>query len=474
MKNFLRIKSQISNYFYDKLMPVNSRISYTLESIIILLNYRFFKKQYKFLKESEYWSEKDLKNYQEDRLNKLINHAYNNVKYYKVLFDKNNIKPGNIKTLEDLRKIPLLSRDNIRGKTEQFKATNFSNYSFGAIETGGTTSKPTTIFVEKSISYVSDVSYFKTVFDRMNCELLNKIAIIRGEHIPGADKGKIWKYSFFRRILVLSSYHLTKENLPKYINKLQKFKPKIIIAFPSSLTLIVKYMKSNNIKSFESINGIITGAEKLYNWQRSLIEEFFDCRIIECYGHTERAVKAATCEKSNYFHFFPQFGIVELIDEKGKPINKEGEIGEIVATGFDNDLFPFIRYKTGDLGVYTKDKCNCGRNFPLVKNIAGRTFEFIATKKDKYLSFSSIDLDLKVFKNVRQFQFYQNKKGKIILRIEKSKRFTKDEEEQLKKEIIKKFGNDIDVSIDYVNNFSRTARGKHKYLIQELETPFTK
>jgi len=397
-----------------------------------------------------------------------MNHAYKNVPYYNRIFKKEGVKPEDIKDIKDLEKIPFITKEIVRKNINDFKARNYPNYKFYYITTGGTTGIPLGLYAEKGKWIANEYAFSKVMLDMTNCNLKNKVVILRSVILPKANEGKIWQYSMFRRCLILSSFHMSGKNLPIYIKRIRKFKPKFITTYPSIITVIARYMKKNNIKSFPTLEAIYLGAETIYDWQKKLLEKTFQCRLITTYGHAERGALACICEKSEKYHFFPEYGIIEIIGKNGKIVNKENEEGEIVVTGFTNDIFPLIRYKTGDIGVYTKEKCICNRNYPLLKKIKGRTQDYIITINNKLVSISVLNTHTDVFDNTEQFQYYQDKKGELILKLIKSKSYTEHDTEKIKKYLNEKLGEDFNIVIKFVEKISRTQRGKHNYLIQKL------
>jgi len=434
-----------------------------------MLTRKIFRKTYKFIQESQWWSQEQLEAYQLEQLNKLLDHSYINVPYYRKLFDKHGLKPEDIRSFEDLQKIPFLTKDIVKNNIDDLKARNYHKHKFERVTTGGTTGIPLKLYVEKGVSIAESLAYSKAALELVECSFMDKVISLREDVILSKDDTKFWKYILFGRHLLLSSFHMSEDNLPRYVEKIRRFKPKFIVTFPSSITTIAKYMKKNNIEPFSTLKAIICGGESVYDWQRHLLEEVFQCRIFEMYGHMEGAVLACSCEKNNYYHVFPQYGIVELIDKYEKPVTKEGEKGEIVATGFHNFIFPFIRYKTGDIGVYTKEKCECGRNYPLLKKIEGKwKQEFIITGDNRMISTVIMHMHSTVFDNVKQFQFYQEKKGEVVFRIVKTDNYAEKDTKNIENEICKKLGKDIKLKIEFVDKIPRTERGKHKYLIQKI------
>ncbi len=150
-------------------------------------------------------------------------------------------------------------------------------------------------------------------------------------------------------------------------------------------------------------------------------------------------------------------------------MNKEGEIGEIVGTGFHTHIFPLIRYKTGDIGVYTKEKCECGRNFPLLKKIEGRVQDFVISKTNQIVPFTRFQhLVAESTDHVTECQFYQDSKGEIVLNLIKTQEYAEADSQVIKKNFQKALGNEFDLSICFVDTISRSNRGKFQFLIQKL------
>jgi phenylacetate-CoA ligase len=455
-----KLRKHLSNYLYNRNFD---QISVLIFVIIFLTNYKYYTKTLKLLKKSERWTKEQIEDYQLKKLNSLLAHAYENVPYYNKILA--NIK---INEFSNLEKIPFLTKELIQQNIDNLKAKNYPEYKFQYYTTGGSTAIPLGFYEEKGVQDIIGFAYYKYLLKNFDCKLTDKFVILTGIVFPSGDKSKFWKYTFFKRCLILSSYHLTEKNLPRYIEKIRKMKTKIIFAYPSSLSIIASFMKKNNIAPIKSLKIIIYSAESLYEWQKDLLEDVFQCKIIGIYGHSEKATHAHTCKKSDYYHFFPQFGIVELIDKNGKQINKENKLGEIVVTGFYNNIFPFIRYKTGDYGTFTNKKCPCNRNYPTMKRIEGRIQEFIITKNDRLIPLTAINMHSNVFDNVKQFQFYQDTKEEVILNIIPSENYTKKDTEYIKKEVSKKLGNDIKLKLKFVKEIPRTKRGKHRFIIQKI------
>jgi phenylacetate-CoA ligase len=427
-----------------------------------LINFPKFLRIYLFLKESQWWKEERLNKYQLEQLKKLIDHSYENVPYYTKLFDKLNLTPKDINSLEDLHKLPFLTKDIVRKNLKDLKAINYPEKKFQKLSTGGSSGQPLQFFIEKGDWLPKMMAFTKIQNNWSGRSYFDKWVNITALESP-------FEYQLFGRTLALSSFYMNEKYFPMFIKKIRKFKPKHILSYPSAITNLARYMKKNNLEKFQSVKSILCVSETLHEWQRSILEEMFQCRIYDQYCLRESVALGISCEYSNFFHMFPEFGITELISNEGKQVRKEDEIGEIVGTSFLNYIFPFIRYKTGDLGVYTTEKCQCERNYPRLKRIEGRLQEFVVSKSNKFVSLTGIyGLVAESSTNVNECQFYQDKMGEIVLKIVKTDNYSKADSESIQKSFQKRFGNEFNLKISQVDHIPRTETGKYRFLIQKL------
>ena len=466
--NLINFYSPLPEYLKQPLKYVYAAIPLRMR-----LNKTFWN-TYHSLQESQWWSREKLEEYQMQQLSKLLNHAYQNVPYYTKVFNERGLKPKDIQNLEDLKKLPYLTRDIIQKNLKNLVAQNYSKSKLQYITTGGSTGIPLGFYIHRDITEAKEWAFMFTQWKRVGFKIGDRSVVLRGSVVKAASRGKFGEYDPIQKNLMLSSYHMTDENLPIYIAKIREFKPDFIQAYPSAITILARFMKANEVKPFNDIKAILCGSENLYDWQRNLIEEVFCCRVYSWYGHAERSVLAGECEKSHYYHISPEYGIVEMIDNNGTLLVNQNELGEIIATGFNNFAMPFIRYRTMDLAIPSNSKCECGRNYRLLKNIEGRLQELIITKTGRLISMTAINMHSDVFDNVQQFQFYQDKKGEVIFNIVRKTTYSDRDTEYIRRELYKKLGDDVNLMIRFVDHIPLTQSGKYRFLIQKLPIEFGK
>ena len=265
----------------------------------------------------------------------------------------------------------------------------------------------------------------------------------------------------------MSPFHLSEDNLPRYVEVIKKIKPKYIHGYPSAITILAKYVEQN-INDFPKINAVLGVSENVYSGQREVIERAFKTRFFSFYGQSEKVIMAHECEWDRRYHAFPEYGITELLDKNGEPVG-EGERGELIGTGFLNHSMPFIRYSTGDYAVLSDQKCKCGRKHLILDDLVGRWAQEVIIGKDGApISLTALNFHSDIFSNIYSYQFVQKKEGELVLRIIPKSTITDAEHDIIKLAFLLKVGSNIDLSIQTVNEIPLTPRGKHKLLVREL------
>ena len=433
-----------------------------------------FRETYKFLQESQWWSCERLEEYQLAQLRKLLNHAYENVPYYRRVFDERGLKPDDIQDLKDLQQLPYLTKEIIQENLPDLVARNYPKSKLKYVTTGGSTGIPLGFYHEKGVSNAKEWAFMTMQWNRVGYKFGDKCIVLRGNVVECASKGKFWEYDPLNKNLILSSYHITDETLPKYIAKIRDFEPDFIQAYPSTIAILARFMTENSIEPFPTVKAILCGSENLFAWQREQLEKAFQCRVYSWYGHTEMAALAGECEKCTYYHVFPEYGFVELIGKDGKPVTNEDEVGEIVATGLNNYICPLIRYRTMDLAVPANSKCVCGRNYPLLKKVEGRLQELVVTKDKRLITLTALIFaqHFEAFSKVKEMQLVQEKEGMLTVRIVKSAEYLDSDQHEILFKMQKAVGSGLDINFEYVEFIPRTQSGKYMFLIQKLPIEF--
>ncbi len=423
-------------------------------------------KIYELLSKTQYFPINKIREFQEQKLKSLVKHAYENVPYYKQIFGRKGLSPSDIRSIEDLSKIPILTKDNIRRYSRILYAKNMWRFIPVPIETGGTTGKPLRIFGD-----MRQLDWHMAVVWRYRnwagFRYGDKWVVMRYRFSDLEQKTQSGvHYSVNGNTLYLSSFHLGKKTLPDYVMLIKKFKPKALWGFPSMLHVLARYILSNDFRV--GINAIFTSSETLFSWQKETIEKAFSCKVFDFYGSNEGVISAAQCPEGNY-HINCEVGVLEVVDNEGRNVD-DGHVGYVVATGLHHYAMPLIRYKLGDLVRLSNNPCRCGRTLPVIESIEGRTDDIIVTSDGKFVG--RLDEAFHYSYGIKEAQIVQKEAGKMVVKIVKDGTFSIRDVKILDEELKKRLGNSMMIDYEYVEDIPRTTMGKYKFVVSEVANKY--
>ena len=434
----------------------------------VRLNYWRYKNRNKYLHtiaERDTWSEVEWEKWQNKRLEEILNLAANKVPYYRRYWAENGgLKNGKYLNLENW---PVLKKDEIRNNAQDFINTDFNVNKLEHIQTSGTTGKPLNLFFNRNTT-----SIWYTIFEH-RCKVWNKVsdkdiwANIGGQLITeyNQENPPFWVWNPPMNQLYLSSYHITQKNIPHYIGALFKYQVKYIIGYTSSIYSIAKNASILELKCPE-LKVVITNAEPLYEYQRSVISKAFKCNVIQTYGSSERILGASECSEGK-LHAWPDGAIVETADNDNRII-PNGNRGKFVITGLLNEAMPLIRYEIGDVGIYSgyaKNICNCQRDFPIISEVTGRFDDIIKTQDGREVG--RLDPIFKSDIRIKEAQIIQKSINYLEVKIVKDKNFDVADEIKIKERIKERVGN-VSIKLIEVPSIPRLPNGKFKSVVSEV------
>ncbi|NMM39539.1 phenylacetate--CoA ligase family protein [Pseudoalteromonas arctica] len=392
-----------------------------------------------------------LSKYHDKALNKTIKQARNTVEYYKS-YDL------------DLKTFPFIDKLEVNSNKNKFLSPKKGAVIKGA--TSGTTGAPLVI-PQNFQSVIAEHAFINRDLAWAGFKEGDKRAWIRGDMIVPLEQKQapFWRYSYFENMIMLSSFHMAPTNLQSYINAMVNFGVQVIQAYPSSIATLAKYLEINNEYYPGEIKSVVTSSESLKKEDKHLIETRFKCTVFDWYGLFERVAAIASCEHGRY-HILTDYAHVELLPA-GK--TEDGrDRAEIVGTNFNNSLYPLIRYKTGDHVILSDEKnCPCGRVFPIVDSIEGRTGDYLVAEDGQKVHI--LNHIPKGVEGLLGTQFVQKKDLSIvILVVVDESLFNKDQKYKLILNTKERLGESIKVNIKKVDAISRTKNGKIKQAIREF------
>ncbi len=281
------------------------------------------------------WSSKDeIRSYQDRQLKRLIEHCYEHVPYYRRIMDERHLKPADISTVDDLPKLPLLTRADVRESSVALTSTLATKKDLIHGHTSGTTGSPLQFYYDRNICLMKNVVDWR-LKRSAGVNLGDRLALFLGRTVVPLDskRAPFWRHNCAQNHVLFSSFHMSNANIESYIRKLESMTPDAVEGYPSTVYIIARFLLKQ--KQTIPVKAVFTSSETLFPQQREAIESAFAARVFDFYGLAERTVFATECEAHEGHHLNDDFGINEVIGENSEPVST-GEMGRLVVTGLHN------------------------------------------------------------------------------------------------------------------------------------------
>ncbi|HSN04212.1 MAG TPA: hypothetical protein VLS44_04470 [Nitrospira sp.] len=421
------------------------------------------------LAKAEWFSESELAAYQDERLCATVKHAYETVPFYRRRFDECKLKPSDVRAQSDLPKVPLLTRDDVRAHFDELRSRDVSLSSMRTGHTSGTTGTPLTVGYDADTVWMAYAALDRH-YRWAGCRLArdgDRIAVARGNVIVPLDQKQppFWRMNRRHNQLLLSSFHLSKQNLPAYFDALARFKPAVLDGYPSTLYVLAKFLQSRG-ETFP-LRAAITSSETLYDFQREVIEERFACRVFDYYALAERVVFSSECERHEGHHLAMEYGVAEVVDGQGHPVHV-GAVGKLVGTSLHNKAMPLIRYVTNDMTSLREKPCSCGRGLKIMDDVTTKAEDVLTLKDGRLISPSVLTHPFKPLDCIEGSQIVQTDPQTVIVRLIPGPAYTPAHTRHLITELSARLGQDVRVEVQMVDRLEQKASGKFKWVISHV------
>jgi len=427
------------------------------------------------LSKTQWLPRQEINRLQIKNLHILLKHAYETVPYYRKLFRERNLSPSDIKNIDDLVKIPPLTKADIRNNFEDLISRGFQKSHLILGRSGGTGDQITFYTTKEDLSWTFAAEY--RAYGWAGYRLGDRCFLLWGSIIDETSHNNIVRRftSILNRKLVLNTYNFSHEAINKSAYLLNKFRPKIIRGYASSVYMLARYLLENHV-DYVQPRAVITSAETLLDYMRKTIEEAFGCSTFDFYGSREIGSLAAECEEHSGYHISAENVVLEFIRENEHV--SAGETGVIFVTNLRNFGMPLIRYNIGDVGRPSDEVCGCGRGLPLMSSIEGRISQFMAVY-DKRLGhvvpistagpgvFSIALLQIPL----ERYQIIQESLEKVVIKAVKGKGYSQAHTDFILKHLRKYLGDDITIEIEFVDLLPPLPSGKRSVFISKID-PF--
>lgn len=419
---------------------------------------------------------------QNRKLYKLVKHCYENVPYYTKLFNRLGLKPEDIQTHEDLRKLPILTKQIIRENYDDMMSTNIPSSRLIKSSTGGSTGTPLQ-FCKDAEEWSGQKAATLRAWEWYGLHLGDKIFSLGGNSIIKKKRKFSYKNIYdevIMRNFKHSSADVTDEGMQKHYEALMKLKPKAIRGYGSSLYIFARYIEKRQLPVCP-IKVVLTTGEVLVPEYRRKLEKVFQAPVYDEYGAGDGGILSHECPQREGLHIEENLCLIEITDKTGNVL-PDGQVGYVTSTDLENYAFPFLRYQVGDMAYIKPGTCPCGRQSRRFGEIMGRAGRLVYNKQGVPISPTMLpimmypDLDYHklesqvLYNKIDKFQIRQDKAGDIQVLLKMKDKA--DEDPSRYDFIITNYRNHFvgsEVSLSFVDEIPVLPSGKEDYCVSEFE-----
>lgn len=415
----------------------------------------------KHLEESQWWPADQLAALQLNRLRELLVRAQRHVPYYRQLFASLNFNAVSIDSLDDLQRLPFLTKAIIRQNQEQLKADNAER--LARFNTGGSSGEPL-IFLIGNERISHDVAAKWRATRWWNVDIGDPEIVVWGSPIELTSQDRVRQIrDRLLRTRLLPAFEMNEANLDGFVDTIRTTRPAMLFGYPSSLSLIARHAE----KRCKAMNDLgikvaFVTSERLYDHQHDDIARVFGCPVANGYGGRDAGFIAHQCPHGG-MHLTAEDIIVEIVDKDGRPVPK-GQAGEVVVTHLATSEFPFIRYRTGDVAVLSTKTCTCGRGLPMLEEIQGRTTDFVVAADGTIMHGLAVVYPIRDIPGIDSFKVVQETLHRIVVQIVQGENCAPDVEKKISSGIKARLGQNVEVKVLRVGEIPREKSGKYRYV----------
>jgi len=420
-------------------------------------------KYWKVLEKTQYLPTSELKAIQWNRLKYILGYVYNNNTFYRGTLKNANINPLEIRNYDDIKKIPIITKEDIRKAEDQIISKYYEKKDLMMYKTGGSTGTSLTGYITEECSELRNSCTIR--HDRWSgWDVGDSIGAVWGNVNNYKTRKEKLKELILTKYIFLDTMKVNESSVMEFAKNWRKVKPTLLFGHAHSLYLLAQYVADLNLTVIKP-RGIISSSMTLMDYERKNIESVFGAQVYDRYGCEEVGLIASECREKEGMHLNIEHLFIEIIKDNGEPACY-GEEGNIVVTDLFNEAMPIIRYKVGDIGILSEKKCSCGRGLPMMSKVIGRTADYLKKKDGSKISgISLIENTLTLIPGIVQMQIIQNSYEMFEIRLVVSTQYSQESEVRLEAYFKLIFGYKSIIEIKTVDKIETSESGKYRFSI---------
>lgn len=421
------------------------------------------------MEESQYWPESRLQDLQLQRLKRLLLRVQSKVPYYRELFASLGFDAArDLHGLSDLARLPLTDKATIRANSDRLKAEDAVGLS--RFNTGGSSGEPLIFYIGKErVSH--DVAAKWRATRWWNVDIGDPEIVVWGSPIElGAQDRVRAVRDRLLRTRLLPAFEMSEAKLDGFVERIRSTRPRMLFGYPSALSHIARHAKARGRRMNDlGIRVAFVTSERLYDEQREQISSTFGCPVANGYGGRDAGFIAHQCPAGG-MHITAEDIIVEIIGPDGQPLPR-GQAGEIVVTHLATGDYPFIRYRTGDIGVLDTKACSCGRGLPLLKEIQGRSTDFLVAQDGTVMHGLALVYILRDLPQVKAFRICQESLDLTQVQVVLEAPLDQELRAKIERGFKARLGASVQIDVQQVDAIAPEKSGKFRYVVSKVAAP---
>lgn len=406
-----------------------------------------------------------LETYRNRKLREFIDYCYIHVPYVRNVMREAGIAPSHIQQPEDLHKLSLLTKADVREHQKELRSDLARNLT--SFTTGGSSGEPL-IFDLAPRRIAARVACRQRAAGWWGMMVGDRELALWGSPIE-VDRQQ-WIRDVRDRLLntlLLSAFEMNESTMSRYLDILEKGRFRQIFAYPSAIYLLCLQARKQgrNLRALGTRVVFVTG-EVLFPYQRKVISETLNCPIANWYGGRDCGCIANECPQGG-LHVLSDSVVLELLDAEGRPV-PTGEPGEVVVTDLHSHEAPFLRYKTGDIAVASPQPCSCGRALPLLERVEGRSNDSIVSPDGRIINSLALIYPVREIEGIEHFRIRQQKPDRFHVQLVRNERFPIDGEERIRRAWEHLLRSSVEVIFDYLPALPAERSGKFRHVVSDL------
>lgn len=417
------------------------------------------------LEETQWWPPERLAALQLEKLRALLRHANAEVPYYRDVFARLNMAQERVTALSDLARLPFLTKDLIRANTERLRSARARDLK--RYNTGGSSGEPLVFYIGPD-RVTHDVAAKWRATRWWGVDIGDPEIVVWGSPIElGAQDRLRAIRDRLLRTKLLSAFEMSPAKVDRFVAEIRAMRPKMLFGYPSALAHIARHARARGVRMDDlGIRVAFVTAERLYDDQKALIASTFGCRVANGYGGRDAGFIAHECPEGG-MHISAEDVIVEIVDVAGSPL-PAGESGEIVVTHLATGDFPFIRYRTGDVGILDAARCPCGRGLPLLREVQGRTTDFVVAADGTVMHGLALVYVVRDLPGIGAFKIVQESPVRTRVLVVPASGYSPGVEDEIRKGFRARLGQDVEVLVERVDEVRPERSGKFRYVVSQV------